>query len=201
MTDVAAIVPMRHDSERVRGKNYRPLGDRPLYHHILDTLLACPRIDRVIIDTDSDLIRQDAAEAFPRVEVVERPVHLRAGTVPMNDVLLNDVRRIDADLYLQTHSTNPFLRTESITRAIDELRRDESHDSLFGVTRLSEFGISHLSDNVILLQFLRGESRIRRALTVLKTRASSHDPSILEFDITSNGIELGERFADDQSFA
>jgi circadian clock protein KaiC len=72
---------------------------------------------------------------------------------------------------------------------------------LFGVTRLSEYGISHLSDNVVLLQFLRGESRIKRALTVLKTRASSHDPHILEFEITSNGIELGERFADDQSLA
>jgi len=72
---------------------------------------------------------------------------------------------------------------------------------LFGVTRLSEYGISHLSDNVLLLQFLRGESRVKRALTVLKTRASSHDPRILEFEITSNGIELGERFADDQSFA
>jgi len=72
---------------------------------------------------------------------------------------------------------------------------------LFGVTRLSEFGISHLSDNVILLQFLRGESRVKRALTVLKTRASAHDPRILEFDITSNGIELGEGFADDQSLA
>jgi circadian clock protein KaiC len=70
---------------------------------------------------------------------------------------------------------------------------------LFGVTRLSEYGISHLSDNVLLLQFLRGESRIKRALTVLKTRASSHDPRILEFEITSNGIELGEQFGEDQS--
>ena len=49
------------------------------------------------------------------------------------------------------------------------------------------------------LQFLRGESRIKRALTVLKTRASSHDPRILEFEITSKGIELGEQFAEDQS--
>ncbi|HKX33986.1 MAG TPA: ATPase domain-containing protein, partial [Actinomycetota bacterium] len=61
---------------------------------------------------------------------------------------------------------------------------------LFGVTRLSEYGISHLSDNVVLLQFLRGESQIKRALTVLKTRASAHDPHILQFEITSNGIEL-----------
>ncbi|HUE97381.1 MAG TPA: ATPase domain-containing protein [Longimicrobiaceae bacterium] len=72
---------------------------------------------------------------------------------------------------------------------------------LFGVTRLSEFGISHLSDNVVLLQFLRGESRIKRALTVMKTRASGHDPRILEFTITPTGIELGDEFAADQSWA
>jgi circadian clock protein KaiC len=71
---------------------------------------------------------------------------------------------------------------------------------LFGVTRLSEYGISHLSDNVVLLQFVRGESRIKRALTVMKTRASAHDPRILEFEITSKGIELGGEFADDQSW-
>jgi circadian clock protein KaiC len=72
---------------------------------------------------------------------------------------------------------------------------------LFGVTSLSERGISNLSDNVILLQFLRGESRIKRALTVVKTRASGHDPHILEFEITSKGIELGGEFAADQSWA
>ena len=71
---------------------------------------------------------------------------------------------------------------------------------LFGVTSLSEHGISHLSDNVVLLQFLRGESRIKRALTVMKTRASAHDPRIQEFEITSRGIELGGAFADDQSW-
>lgn len=71
---------------------------------------------------------------------------------------------------------------------------------LFGVTRLSEYDISHLSDNVVLLQFLRGESRIKRALTVLKTRGSAHDPRILEFEISENGIALGAEFEDDQSW-
>ena len=71
---------------------------------------------------------------------------------------------------------------------------------LFGVTKLSEYGISHLSDNVVLLQFLRGESRIKRALTVLKTRASAHDSRILEFEISEKGIALGTEFEDDQSW-
>lgn len=133
---IAAIVPMRHDSERVPGKNYRLFIGRPLYHHVISALMACPRIERTFIDTDSELIREDAARAFPDVEVLERPPNLRGGTVPMNEVLLNDVGRIDADYYLQTHSTNPLLRSSSVTRAIDAFLADGEHDSLFSVTRL-----------------------------------------------------------------
>lgn len=134
---IVAIVPMRHHSERVPAKNYRPLGGRPLYHHIVQTLAACPRVAETVIDTDSEQIRTDVEQTFPMVRVVDRPPNLRGDMVSMNDVLLNDVRRIDADYYLQTHSTNPFLRTESITRAIDEFLASRAlHDSLFSVTRL-----------------------------------------------------------------
>ena len=65
---------------------------------------------------------------------------------------------------------------------------------LFGVTRLSEYGISHLSDNVILLQFLRGESELKRAITVLKTRGSAHDQHLRQWNISPAGITLGEQF-------
>jgi len=70
---------------------------------------------------------------------------------------------------------------------------------LFGVTRLSEYGISHLSDNVVLLQFLRGDSQVKRAVTVLKTRGSAHDARIRQFDITPDGFVLGEQFSREQS--
>jgi CMP-N-acetylneuraminic acid synthetase len=134
---IVALVPMRHSSERVPGKNYRPLGGRPLFHHIIETLRACPEITEIVIDTDSDTIRTDAAASFPDVRVVERPQHLRAGTVPMNDVLLHDIGRVEADLYLQTHSTNPLLRAATISDGIARfLGAGADHDSLFGVTRL-----------------------------------------------------------------
>jgi circadian clock protein KaiC len=71
---------------------------------------------------------------------------------------------------------------------------------LFHVTRLSEFGVSHLSDNVVLLQYIRDESTVRRALTVLKTRASNHEPEIREFRITPEGIVLGDPFSRAQTF-
>ncbi len=61
---------------------------------------------------------------------------------------------------------------------------------LFSVTRLSEYGVSHLSDNVLVLQYLRDESTIRRAITALKTRASGNDPHIREFRIGREGITI-----------
>jgi CMP-N-acetylneuraminic acid synthetase len=134
---IVAIVPMRHDSERVKGKNYRPLAGRPLYHHIVATLQACPRISEVVIDTDSDLIAADARTAFAHTRVVMRPDEIRGGDVDMNVVLRNDVAQVPADVYVQTHSTNPLLRTATVTRAIEAYLGDrDRHDSLFTVTAL-----------------------------------------------------------------
>ncbi|MHC4742801.1 MAG: acylneuraminate cytidylyltransferase family protein [Planctomycetota bacterium] len=134
---IVALVPMRHHSERVPGKNYRLFGGRMLYHHIVESLLRCSKIDEVVIDTDSDIIMEDARENFPQVRILERPEHLRAGTTSMNDVLLNDVAQVEADFFLQTHSTNPLLTTETIARAIDTfLDYYPDYDSLFSVTRI-----------------------------------------------------------------
>jgi circadian clock protein KaiC len=70
---------------------------------------------------------------------------------------------------------------------------------LFGVTRLSEYGISHLSDNVVLLQFLRGDSEVKRAITVLKTRGSAHEQDLRQYTITPDGATLGDPFTPSQS--
>lgn len=72
---------------------------------------------------------------------------------------------------------------------------------LFGTTHLSEYGISHLSDNVILLQFLRGDSQLKRALTILKARGSGHDAGTREYEITAEGVRLGGRFDPSQDMA
>jgi circadian clock protein KaiC len=72
---------------------------------------------------------------------------------------------------------------------------------LFGLTRLSEIGMSHLADNVVVLQYLRAESQVKRALLVLKTRASDHHPEIRQFNIRTDGIVLGDRFDPDQRFS
>lgn len=126
---------MRQASERVSEKNFRPFAGRPLYHHIVQSLLACSLVDEVVINTDSVVIMEEASKLFPEVRLIERPQHLRAGATPMNDVLLATVKKVEADYYLQTHCTNPLLRAETIDRAIQTfIDNYPIYDSLFSVT-------------------------------------------------------------------
>ena len=134
---IVALVPMRHHSVRVPGKNYRPLAGMPLYQHILKTLLACPEISQVVVDTDSPVILEGCRHEFPSVVLIDRPEHLRAGTIPMNEILMHDTAIVPADLYLQTHTTNPLLRPETVSKAVQTLQAlFPAYDSLFSVTRL-----------------------------------------------------------------
>ena len=134
---LAALIPMRHHSQRVPGKNYRPLAGKPLFHHILETLLAVPEIETVLVDTDSEPVMDGLRRFFPTVRLVPRPEHLRADDVPMNDILLHDTAQVQADFYLQTHSTNPLLKSATVSRAIQLLFTNyPKNDSLFSVTRL-----------------------------------------------------------------
>jgi CMP-N-acetylneuraminic acid synthetase len=137
MTKIVALVPMRHHSQRVPGKNYRPLSGRPLFHHVILALLACPEITETVVDTDSPEVIAGLRQHFPQVRVIERPQPLRADDVPMNEILAYDTSQVEADFYLQTHSTNPLLRAETFSRAIQTLLKSyPAHDSLFGVTRM-----------------------------------------------------------------
>jgi CMP-N-acetylneuraminic acid synthetase len=137
MTHIIALVPMRHHSQRVPGKNYRLLAGKPLYQHIIETLRAVPEIDGILVDTDSQPILAGLQRDFPQVQVIDRPEHLRADTIPMNDILLYDTSQVEADFYLQTHSTNPLISPETVSKAIQTfLVEFPAHDSLFSVTRL-----------------------------------------------------------------
>ena len=63
---------------------------------------------------------------------------------------------------------------------------------LFQLRRISDDAISHLADNVVLLQYVQQEAELARALTILKTRAMEHRPVVHRYEITSQGFELGE---------
>ena len=127
-------------SERVPNKNFRLLAGRPLYCWTLSALLGSSQIAQVVIDTDADVekLAHEIAAQFPkdaqRVTVLPRPQGLRGDMVPMTSILFHDVSTLAADFFLQTHSTNPFLRTETVDSAVSAfISSKPAHDSLFSV--------------------------------------------------------------------
>ena len=134
---IAALVPMRHHSQRVPGKNYRLLAGKPLYQHIIETLMAVPEVTSIMVDTDSEPVMAGLRENFPQVKIIQRPENLRAPEIPMNEILAYDTAQVESDFYLQTHSTNPLLKAETISGAIKKFTSQyPAFDSMFSVTRL-----------------------------------------------------------------
>src|SRR5215207_3807520 len=121
MPKLVALVPMRHHSQRVPGKNYRILAGKPLFQHVIETLLAVPEVTEIVVDTDSEPVMDGLREHFSQVTIINRPESLRADDVPMNDILIHDTDQVQSDFYLQTHSTNPLIKPKKVSRAIQYL--------------------------------------------------------------------------------
>jgi CMP-N-acetylneuraminic acid synthetase len=133
---LAGLIPMKGHSERVPGKNLRPIAGKPLFHWITETLLTAASIDEVIVDTDSDQIEAAVRASFPSVIIHRRPEHLHGDMVPMHDVVAEVAKTSGHDHLLQTHSTNPLLRPQTVDAAIAAFLEPGDHDSLLSVTAL-----------------------------------------------------------------
>ncbi len=133
---IVALVPMKEHSERVPGKNTRLFAGRPLFHHILDTLDNTYAVDEVVVDTDSERIASEASSQFSKVRVLDRPKELRGDFISMNEIIAHDISQAPADIYVQTHATNPLLRSETILAGLHRFIQSEDHDSLFSVNKL-----------------------------------------------------------------
>ena len=129
---VTALIPIKDHSERVAGKNFRDFCGKPLYHHIVNTLDRTYAVDEILINTDSHRVVAEAPTLSPKVRVIERPEDLRGDFVSTNSIFAYDLAQSDADIYVQTHATNPLLKAETIARALQAfLDHEDGHDSLF----------------------------------------------------------------------
>ncbi len=136
MTKTIALLPMKAHSERVSGKNFRQLGDKPLFRWILDSLLAIDEVEKVVINTDArDILSKHGLESSDRVLLRDRRQDLCGDMVSMNLIIEDDVNNEPADEYLMTHTTNPLITSETIASALDAFRESTEHDSLFTVNR------------------------------------------------------------------
>ena len=78
---------MKAHSERVANKNIKIFGGHPLYHHIAKVLQNSDYVEQIIINTDSDIIAEDATKHFSKVMILDRPKNLCGDFVPMNDII------------------------------------------------------------------------------------------------------------------
>lgn len=153
---ITALLPMKGTSERVPGKNIRLFGGVPLFFHILNNLEKVKYIDKIIINTDSQKIKQ-LASSFSKIVFHDRPAEICGGHIQMNKIINYDISHSNGKYFLQTHSTNPLLSAATIQKSIEIFFENNSNfDSLFSVTRIQQRlynkDLSPLNHNPAILQ-------------------------------------------------
>lgn len=115
----------------------RLFNGKPLYHHVLLTLDKCEEIEQIIINTDSDVISDEACKLSAKVKIHIRPKEICGDFVPMNDIIAYDIKTSGKENFIQTHSTNPLLKSETLSKAFQKYKENiVNYDSVFSVTRL-----------------------------------------------------------------
>lgn len=139
---VVALLPMKANSERVKGKNFRHFGGKPLFRWMLDTLKSVSTIDAVVINTDArEILAENELIEGERIIIRDRKSEICGDFVSMNVIINDDLQNIDADIYLMTHTTNPLLSKKSVEAAILQFKaalKSGAADSLFTVNKVQE---------------------------------------------------------------
>lgn len=138
-SEIVALLPLKANSTRVKGKNFRDFNGKPLFRWVLDTLLSLREISKVVINTDArNILEKHGLRASRRVIIRDRKPELCGDDVNMNLVLADDVASVPASFYVMTHITNPLLTADTIKTAIKKFTDPDNKrkfDSLFTVNR------------------------------------------------------------------
>ena len=162
---IVALLPMKANSMRVKGKNFRAFCGKPLFRWILDTLLSVEEIEQIVINTDArHILAENGLVATDRIVIRDRKPEICGDHVSMNLVLADDIANIAADMYLMTHTTNPLMSADTIRRAVlafVDAQRAGVADSLFTVDKVQTrfyradcSPVNHDPDNLIPTQEL-----------------------------------------------
>lgn len=134
---VVAFLPVKGTSERIENKNIRILDGKPLFLHTLEKLAQCSFIDEVYLDTESDMIVDLASEV--NCKILKRDPQLATNKTDGHQLFFNEVKQIEADIYLQILGTSPFIEPETIKKGIDVLKQSDEYDSVVLVKREKQY--------------------------------------------------------------
>ncbi len=156
---------MKANSQRIKGKNFRPLQGKPLFRWTLDSLLSLAEVDKVVINTDARaILAENGLVESDRLCIRDRRPEICGDTISMNQIIADDITAVPAEIYLMTHTTNPMLSPATVRAALSAYRTARAAgtaDSLFTVNRIQSrfYGtdgspINHDPDNLVQTQDL-----------------------------------------------
>lgn len=133
---IVAFVPIKMNNERLPGKNTKAFDNgEPLIHYILSTLKSVKGLDEIYVYCSNDEICNYIPDG---VKFLKREEYLDFSTTSFNKVLTTFAEKVEADYYILTHATAPFISKESFEKAIDAISSGE-YDSALSVSELKEF--------------------------------------------------------------
>jgi len=133
---VVAIMPAKGSSERIKNKNLAVLDGEHLFKRKLRQLLDCKEIDEVYLDTDSDELAA-LVDDLP-VKFLKRPSELASNQTDGHELFAYECAQVEADIYIQTLCTAPFVDAECIGRALRQLR-ESGADSLIAIRKEKQY--------------------------------------------------------------
>lgn len=162
---IICILFIKEKSERLERKNFLPLKGKPLFLHIIDTLISIKEIDQIVLNTDSKYLI-DYFKKDEKVLISERNERLKkVNRNEANELISHEINNHEADLYINTHTTNPLIKKETIQDAIKAFKnREDGIDSLFSVnqysTRFYAKDLSPINHNVKIVEKTQNTSRL-----------------------------------------
>lgn len=133
---VVAFVPAKGNSSRIESKNLKLLDGKPLFLHSIEKLMKCDFIDEVYLDTESDEVIDLALASG--CNIMKRDASLACNKTDGHKLFLNEVNFVEADIYIQLLGTSPFIKPQTIKKAVDYVLNGE-YDSAVLVSSQKQY--------------------------------------------------------------
>lgn len=130
---IVAIIPIKKNSKRVKGKNFKKIRGKPLYYFLLKKIKKC-NFDSIYVDTDSNEIKKFCFKN--NINYVKRQPKLAKDNANGNDLLNYHAKIIKADIYFQLFVTAPLLSVTSINKCINIIKKNKKYDSIMTIKKI-----------------------------------------------------------------
>ena len=136
---MVAFIPVRGGSKSIPLKNIKLLNGRPLIYWTLDAAVNCAEINKVVVSTDSQEIK-NVVEKYgsPRIEIINRSEEVSTDTASTESVMIEFVKNYDFENIVLVQATSPLLESGDITNGINKFFEDNI-DSVLSVVRQKRF--------------------------------------------------------------